>query len=1230
MWKSVRILAALVAAFAVCSHAAWDGSPKTPKKVTQNDTLFYEITSPEELVGFLKDVRAAEDMYEVNAYLKNDIVFGADSTKLSEKVFDFENAKYFQSTFDGRGHTIYGMNSVHPLFKIVGQGGGRVANLNIANSVFGNDTVYSAATVAEENQGIIENVNVYNTKVRGALYAGGIVTNTREQMKFPNVYVFNCNVIGGTVEAALWVGGVVGYAASPVMKCTNSATVRYVYSKRVISVVSETVYIGGVIGFFGGAQRGIDLTHCVNRGTVELSGAVKYAYVGGVAGDGVSYFENVRNEGNVTVNVSADEDVDSAYVQVGGIAGWMEAPVARDLINKGKVSASMDSKLAYGKMSVGGIAGRIDILGISNSLNLGSVEGTGFAAVQEVYAGGIAGYARYVFEEPAFSKIKNRASVNAEGTFSVFAGGLFGEIQNNQNPGPRLIQSFNYGDVTGVIADTASAAENLNVGGIAGSATNVFMSDVYNRGKLVAKGKVCVGSSYVGGIAGFYSYPATNIENAYSAAPVMDGGVVGGIVGYLHDGGTPFNVYFDGTQADVEGFGKNYYEGEFCVNCKKNTAYLQSDELVAALNTVDGTTENRNIWVKRGDYPVLSFDSLYKNDSIFFELDDIEVPPKRMVGDSIIYTISTAKQLEFFLSMAGYFNMEDHNEIRVELANDIVMGKDTTHLSKRKLTTDVSYCVRMNFDGNNHTIYGLNMDRAMLYGLTKTSIFQNVTIANSRFENDQGLSAAAVALENAGYIMNVTVRNSLVHGGVAAGGIVVRNILVGDEPMVLKSKNENTTVISTGLAGGIVAQDYCGFVVDNSNSGRVVGRTVGGIVGYKYSSLQWTTGALNNNSNTGMVLASGRDSVMVGGIVGLARNFNVSGNFNSGLVEAVADSGTLYIGGIVGKADSVKFMDSGNWGRIHAESQNGVYAGGIVGAFTSKTYESNHTVVKTSDIFNSFNYGPLNIKSAKDSAIVGGVAGLVNGGTVQGSYNRGSIVNEGASANRFTGGLVAITDSANIALSYSYVDAISGSKVGNIAYELQDWYIADDVYYGSNLKDHVGIVNVPSTPDRKTVKVGGKTFDEMKFKSFTELNGYDGFEDKGCLPVNKNDTTSVCAEKVVADSFGDSEKPYTVGYLLDVVYADSTIVDPPGEGPVHIDPKTVDPKVKLLPMQVEVSARGIAVSGLPENHAVTVFDMRGRLVASARVHGAETRLSIPRAGRYMVRSGSQVRPVTVR
>ena len=64
--------------------------------------------------------------------------------------------------------------------------------------------------------------------------------------------------------------------------------------------------------------------------------------------------------------------------------------------------------------------------------------------------------------------------------------------------------------------------------------------------------------------------------------------------------------------------------------------------------------------------------------------------------------------------------------------------------------------------------------------------------------------------------------------------------------------------------------------------------------------------------------------------------------------------------------------------------------------------------------------------------------------------------------------------------------------------------------------------------------------------------------------------------------------------------------------------------------QVKVSGRNVAVMGLLENRPVMVFDMRGRMVASARFHGTSVNLTIPKSGRFLVRSGKQSRLIVVR
>jgi hypothetical protein len=114
----------------------------------------------------------------------------------------------------------------------------------------------------------------------------------------------------------------------------------------------------------------------------------------------------------------------------------------------------------------------------------------------------------------------------------------------------------------------------------------------------------------------------------------------------------------------------------------------------------------------------------------------------------------------------------------------------------------------------------------------------------------------------------------------------------------------------------------------------------------------------------------------------------------------------------------------------------------------------------------------------------------------------------------------------------------------------------------------------------------------------------------------------------VVEDFFEEGFVDSVGYLLDVVYADSTGGDPHGTTPVA--PKPRDMKANALPMHVAVSGRDITVSGLWQGDVVLVFDLRGHLVASARVHGNYTIVRTPHAGRYLVRAGSRARLVTVR
>ena len=110
----------------------------------------------------------------------------------------------------------------------------------------------------------------------------------------------------------------------------------------------------------------------------------------------------------------------------------------------------------------------------------------------------------------------------------------------------------------------------------------------------------------------------------------------------------------------------------------------------------------------------------------------------------------------------------------------------------------------------------------------------------------------------------------------------------------------------------------------------------------------------------------------------------------------------------------------------------------------------------------------------------------------------------------------------------------------------------------------------------------------------------------------KTDTNTVCTVKVIADFFGDSDKPYEVSFLEE-------------EGKT-----VVAPKVSITNLKVAVSARNISVWGAVANRPVQAFDMQGNLVASANPQGAVVNFSVPKAGIYIVRHGNESRRVTIR
>jgi hypothetical protein len=624
-----------LAVFAQFSFAAWDGSAKIPKTVGSGDSIYYEITSPEELVGFLDSVVVAQDSNaSIRAYLKNDIVFGSDTSTLCTKRWNRSDVQgAFGGEFDGRGHTIYGLNAEKSLFeKIVRQRAEGVHDLNIANSAFVSDSVLYVAAIVNTLNSIVRNVNVYNTDIRGVQSAGGIAVSVIPT-ETDTALIQNCNVVGGSVGATARAGGIAAFASGAILDCSNSAKVHNIDNLPEYLRAYE-VFFGGIVGQ-SRVLDGIAMANCINRGKVEVDLSNRMAYVGGVAGNLVGNAENLQNYGDVSSKVVVDSStVGTGFLAsyfssfVGGVIGRHinESDITRlrthvdlkDLFNSGKVSAMCQSNEQMTLLYVGGILGDCAWASVINALNLGSVEARGDAKGLILFVGGVMGEGLTAYKDETFTMLRNHGNVTAEGSFETMVGGILGRMSYWSRPtiynGFALEKSFNYGNVTGITSDSATISDSLHVGGLVGNSYMARISDAYNHGRVEAKGKLARGASCAGGLVGKMDDAGWFFENVYSAAPEVKGDVVGGLAGYAQIIERVETEFFDGTLVNIASFGVAYDTVAFA-GVNKTTAELQSDTMVTFLNTSGGTEADRQIWTRHGGYPIFDFDTL-KFDSL--------------------------------------------------------------------------------------------------------------------------------------------------------------------------------------------------------------------------------------------------------------------------------------------------------------------------------------------------------------------------------------------------------------------------------------------------------------------------------------------------------------------------------------------------------------------------------------------------------------------------------------
>ena len=407
-------------------------------------------------------------------------------------------------------------------------------------------------------------------------------------------------------------------------------------------------------------------------------------------------------------------------------------------------------------------------------------------------------------------------------------------------------------------------------------------------------------------------------------------------------------------------------------------------------------------------------------------------------GDNIrnvIYAwISNAEELNSLQRVAE--NLKDRNALSYNfvLKNDIDASGlvDANGNSTYNTIGGGKKAFTGTFDGDGHTIVGLQAKGGIFGQLGSGAVVKNINIASSVFTgNNIGDSVGAVAAENnGGSISGISGYGNTIKG---SGGYI--GGLVGKNYGGISNSNDQSTVIAgagtvaggiAGMNGGTVDGWPIGYIENvQSNSAVTTGdlgeglyaSNLGGIVGEneKLSGVSWIYN-INNVSAHGVTGKTGNTKTS-GGIVGtnecgISNAYNESiihGSENIGgiagsnamvgsdgsqaklenianAVEIIGDAGSQNIGGLVGMQDHATTNQGRNTGAITGCTN----VGGMVGYNTADSYLNNLENSPQATITGITNVGGIaGVNEGEISA--DNQLNLVNSGKIYGWKNVGGI-----------------------------------------------------------------------------------------------------------------------------------------------------------------------------------------------------------------------------------------------
>ena len=263
----------------------WNGSIGTVPEVVDNTVTIF---TPAELAAFAVAVNDGNSYSGKTILLANDINLGNQAWT---PIGACDSAAYFQGTFDGQGHTIYG--------------------LNVDNSTDG----YQFSTSGLFGWVDAASATIQNVKINGAI-----------------------------VKGSHWVGVIAGYMTGEISNCsvTNSTVIGYNVNDN-----ANGDKVGGIVGYMNSGAGSLA------GNTVSDSTIIGYRDVAGIAG-AVATDNSVKNNSVMNTTVMYEADYAATIVSAKTAVVVDETNVATNVTVKKVVTtaAGLKTALAAGETNI--------------------------------------------------------------------------------------------------------------------------------------------------------------------------------------------------------------------------------------------------------------------------------------------------------------------------------------------------------------------------------------------------------------------------------------------------------------------------------------------------------------------------------------------------------------------------------------------------------------------------------------------------------------------------------------------------------------------------------------------------------------------------------------------------------------------------------------------------------------------------------------------------------------